>query len=107
MDFFVHHDFLDSTTKVYSSVYEISNHSYLDCPCVFLFLFHPTFPVLFFLSLLLFRGGRLSLNLFIYQPPTIACNNDWCFSFGIYGLGISTGILWKRIHIKYIHMTAF
>ena len=34
MDFFVHHDLLDSPTQFYSSVPEIFNHSKLDQPFV-------------------------------------------------------------------------
>ena len=47
MDFFFHHDSLDSPTKVYSSVSEISNHIILDLPQLFFSLFYPPLFALF------------------------------------------------------------
>ena len=68
---------------------------YLKCPGIPILIIRlqiSFYLILLFLclllSFLLFRGGRLSLNFFIYQPPTISCNND-------------CGFLWNRWFRKF------
>ena len=71
--------------------------------CSFIFI-SSSFYCDFLLSLIFFRNGSFSLNLFIYQPPQIACNNDWCFSLGLGGLGSSTNIFWYMFFISKIYI---
>ena len=47
----------------------------------------------FFLNILLFSVGSFFPNLFTYQPPPVACNNDLHFYFGLVCLGSSIIIL--------------
>ena len=92
MDYFVHYDLLDSHTQVYSSVSQISSHSYFDYPFADLFLFKPPFVVIFLLVSFSLGDKYSHSFFFIYQTPPIACNNYWCFSLVIVGLGSSNGI---------------
>ena len=57
----------------------------------------------FLLNFLFFSGGSFCNHFPTYQSPTIACNNNLRFSFGLGLLGSLTGIFLNNSSIKWVY----
>ena len=93
-------------SSVFQCIWNFQSFQFWFSVCRFIYI-SSSFYCAFLLSLILFRGGRFPFNLFMYQPPSISCNNDWRFYLWLGGLGSLTGIFWKYFHGFKINIRAF
>ena len=85
-------------SNLFQCIWNFQSFQYWLSSCSFLFVSSTSFGGVL-LNILFFSAGRLWPNLFTYQPPPIAYNNDWRFSFGMSYLGSSTGVFWNNLFI--------